>query len=112
MFSKLAFTKQRLAGLALVFMVGLLLAACGDNTQAPATNNPAAVVSTASTGVIVASPAAGNSATTNASSSQQPVKAAVGATAPDFTAKDVNNQPLQLQALRGKAVIINYWAVY
>jgi len=34
----------------------------------------------------------------------------IGATAPDFTLKDVNSRPVSLSTLRGKYVLINFWA--
>jgi cytochrome oxidase Cu insertion factor (SCO1/SenC/PrrC family) len=72
--------------------MGLVLAACGDNTATV----PAQSIATAP-----------------ASAKNQPaVKVAVGSTAPDFTAKDINGQTIQLSSLRGKAVLVNFWSVY
>jgi len=34
----------------------------------------------------------------------------IGATAPDFTENDVNGQPVKLSALRGKYVLVDFWA--
>jgi cytochrome c biogenesis protein CcmG/thiol:disulfide interchange protein DsbE len=32
--------------------------------------------------------------------------------APDFTLRDVNGQPVQLSSLRGKVVLLNFWATW
>jgi len=37
---------------------------------------------------------------------------AVGDTAPDFTLPTLNDEPIQLSQLRGKPVIINFWATW
>jgi len=34
----------------------------------------------------------------------------IGATAPDFTANDTNKQPVSLSGLRGKYVLVDFWA--
>ncbi len=41
-----------------------------------------------------------------------PVKIAVGGSAPNFKVKTISGQELQLSALRGKAVVIDFWGVY
>lgn len=82
-----------LAGLVMLLM-GLVLAACGENTATV----PAQSLATA--------PALAKNP------NQPPVKVAVGSTAPDFTAKDINGQDIKLSALRGKAVLVNFWSVY
>jgi len=35
-----------------------------------------------------------------------------GKTAPDFTLKDLNGRPVQLSSLRGKVVLVNFWATW
>lgn len=37
---------------------------------------------------------------------------AVGQTAPDFTLNDLAGKPVSLDALRGKVVIVNFWATW
>lgn len=37
-------------------------------------------------------------------------KTAIGAVAPDFTMNDPNGKPIQLSSLRGKVVMIDFWA--
>jgi cytochrome oxidase Cu insertion factor (SCO1/SenC/PrrC family) len=76
--------------LPLLTILGLLLAACGDNPI----------------------PVSQSNSNNTAIKTQPPVKAAVGFTAPDFTARMVNGETIQLSQLRGKAVIINFWATY
>ncbi len=79
-------------GLCLVILLGVLgLSACGDTTAAPATT---------------AGPVSGGQAAPLAT------KAAVGSLAPDFNLTAVDGKPLRLSDLRGKAVVLNYWAVY
>src|SRR5690606_27571259 len=34
----------------------------------------------------------------------------IGSTAPDFTVTDINNNTLQLSALKGKYVLLDFWA--
>lgn len=82
----------RWLGLALALMLASLLAGCGSS---PAT--PLAVTTTTA------------SEPTAAPTSS---RIAVGAPAPDFTKQTVDDKPLQISALKGKALIINYWAVY
>src|SRR5918911_433885 len=36
----------------------------------------------------------------------------VGALAPDFTLRDLNDHAIQLSQLRGKAVVVNFWATW
>lgn len=36
----------------------------------------------------------------------------IGKKAPDFTLKDINNRPFNLSSLRGKVVILNFWATW
>jgi peroxiredoxin len=87
--------RNRSVGLLAVLCLVLLLslAACGDNT---ATAVPVGVATTSSA----------DNATT------PPVKVAVGFTAPDFNATTLSGDALQLSHLRGKAVILNFWATY
>jgi peroxiredoxin len=74
----------------------IILAACGDNTAT------AVPTSTSS-----------NIASTDSTTSVTPsVKVAVGFTAPDFSTTTLNGDTLQLSQLRGKAVILNFWATY
>ncbi len=103
--------KKKLSGYGLgclmLLITGLVLAACGDNS-ATAIPVPAATAASATTGANAAS-----TTSTNApAQAQPPVKVAVGFTAPDFTAKDVNGQNIQLSGYRGKAVLINFWSVF
>ena len=35
-----------------------------------------------------------------------------GSLAPDFTLKDLSGQPVQLSSLRGKVVLVNFWATW
>ena len=35
-----------------------------------------------------------------------------GALAPDFTLKDLSGKPVQLSSLRGKVVLVNFWATW
>lgn len=86
---------------ALLLISCLALTACGDN---PTTNNNSTINNTPATNLQA------TSAATN--KNLPPVKVAIGYTAPDFTAKDLNGQPLELNALRGKAVLLNFWATY
>jgi|GEM_PF-1981173 len=78
--------------LSLVAILGLILAACGDMTVPTSQNTT------------------GNSSATT--KTQPPVKVGIGYAAPDFTAKTVEGETIQLSQLRGKAVIINFWATY
>jgi peroxiredoxin len=94
--------KVLLKSLVWILLVGFSLAACGDNTT-----SGSAVVTTVATQSGEITPAA-----IPAVKDQPPVKVAVGFTAPDFTAKDVNGQTLRLSDYRGKAVLINFWADY
>lgn len=80
----------------LVLSVASLLAACGEAT-------PTTTVITAPPGGVTA-PA---TATVAASA-----KIEIGAVAPDFTMKGINGENIQLSALKGKPVIVNFWAVY
>lgn len=82
----------RWLGLALALLLASLLAGCGSSpaTTVPVTNSAIAEPTTAATSQRIA----------------------VGAPAPDFTRQTVDDQPLQISALKGKALIINYWAVY
>jgi len=41
-----------------------------------------------------------------------PTGLAVGRQAPDFTLRDLRNQPIHLKALRGHVVLLNFWATY
>src|SRR5690242_14613119 len=77
------------------FILFLLLSACGE-VATPVPTDPLAAPSTPF-------PTLAN---------QPPVKVAIGNTAPDFSAADLNGQPVQLSAYRGKTVIVNFWAVY
>ena len=84
--------------LSLISLLGL--AACGDQPAGSSLKaNPTALSGNAP-----------QSASSVADS--QPTKAAVGFAAPDFSGPTVLGQPLQLSSLRGKAVILNFWAVY
>src|SRR5919204_2454512 len=49
-----------------------------------------------------------------ASSNDAPLQSApqVGARAPDFTLNNLDQQTVQLSQLRGKAVMINFWATW
>lgn len=38
--------------------------------------------------------------------------AVVGSLAPDFTLKDLNGRPVQLSSLKGKVVLLNFWATW
>lgn len=38
------------------------------------------------------------------------IEGLTGKKAPDFTLKDINNRPFNLSSLRGKVVILNFWA--
>ena len=76
------------------FILFLLLSACGEEAT-PVTASPPVPTTPFPT-----------------LANQPPVKVAVGNTAPDFSAADLNGQPVQLSAYRGKAVIVNFWAVY
>src|SRR5512136_279455 len=41
-----------------------------------------------------------------------PAKAAEGAPAPDFTARDLTGKEVRLADLRGKVVLVNFWATW
>ncbi|HEY5974688.1 MAG TPA: TlpA disulfide reductase family protein [Geobacteraceae bacterium] len=41
-----------------------------------------------------------------------PAKAAEGATAPDFSARDLAGKEVRLTELRGKVVLVNFWATW
>jgi peroxiredoxin len=77
------------------FILFLLLSACGEVATPVPASSPAAPATPFPT-----------------LANQPPVKVAVGGTAPDFSASDLNGQPVQLSAYRGKAVVVNFWAVY
>jgi cytochrome oxidase Cu insertion factor (SCO1/SenC/PrrC family) len=80
----------------LMLSIASLLAACGEAT-------PTTTIITAPPGGVTAPP----TATVAANG-----KIEIGAVAPDFTMKGVNGENIQLSALRGKPVIVNFWAVY
>lgn len=40
------------------------------------------------------------------------IEGLTGKKAPDFTLKDINNRPFNLSSLRGKVVILNFWATW
>lgn len=40
------------------------------------------------------------------------IEGLIGKKAPDFTLKDINNRPFNLSSLRGKVVILNFWATW
>lgn len=40
------------------------------------------------------------------------IEGLIGKKAPDFTLKDINNKPFNLSSLRGKVVILNFWATW
>lgn len=100
--------KFTIFGITLLPLLMLILAACGDNptptisaTQAAqATTQPAAPTS---------NPTAAAPATTAA---QPEVKLQVGFTAPDFSAKTLTGETIQLSQMRGKAVLLDFWATY
>ncbi len=122
--------------LSLLTILGVMLAACGDTTVTTipttttgATTTTVATSTVATAKTIEATTAAstttiavsGTTSTTVATTTavpttsakaQPPVKVAVGFTAPDFTAKTVNGETIQLSQLKGRAVIINFWATY
>ncbi|HVA92252.1 MAG TPA: redoxin domain-containing protein [Chloroflexota bacterium] len=41
-----------------------------------------------------------------------PTGLAIGQPAPDFTQRDLRNQPIHLRALRGHVILLNFWATY
>ena len=86
---------KRLSFGAIVLLTMLSLVACGD-TVAPVAQPTA---STTATPAALASPIVGAG------------KAVIGRAAPEFTATGMDGKPVQLSALRGKAVVVNYWMV-
>lgn len=40
------------------------------------------------------------------------IEGLIGKKAPDFTLRDINNRPFNLSSLRGKVVILNFWATW
>lgn len=40
------------------------------------------------------------------------IEGLIGKKAPDFALKDINNKPFNLSSLRGKVVILNFWATW
>jgi cytochrome oxidase Cu insertion factor (SCO1/SenC/PrrC family) len=72
-----------------------VLTACGDT---------AATIAPVATSQVTAS--------ANSTKEMPPVKVAIGFTAPDFTAQTINGETVQLNLLRGKGVIVNFWSVY
>ena len=43
---------------------------------------------------------------------EKPSQAVEGSTAPDFTLKDLNGKEVRLSDLRGKIVVLNFWATW
>src|SRR5829696_4953288 len=74
-----------------MIMLGAVLAGCGTASPAP-TNQP-------------------NTAATATPASEE-VAVEVGKVAPDFTTKLTNGQTISLKDLRGKVVLINFWATW
>ncbi len=87
-----------------VLVVSLLLVACGEGSSG--------------VGVTAAAPASSSDLSSTATpalpalSPGQTPKAKVGNPAPDFRATAVDGSSVQISALRGKAVLLNYWGVY
>lgn len=106
--------------LLLLLVIGmlLLLVACGQAspTTSGASNNTVSPTGTASLPSPASSPITTTPPATEpsppATVTLPPVRVGVGGTAPEFSATDVNGQPLQLSALRGKVVMLNFWQVY
>ncbi|NWJ96825.1 MAG: redoxin domain-containing protein [Chloroflexi bacterium] len=94
--------KNRLLLWLVCILISLGLVACGSNATSSSDTSP-------TTGAT--SPIQSLVPTTTNLATVLPVRAVVGYTAPDFTVKDVNGQTLQLSSLRGKAILLNFWAV-
>jgi cytochrome oxidase Cu insertion factor (SCO1/SenC/PrrC family) len=88
----------------LITLACLFLAACGQDAQI-VTNSPSNINSTTSSNSVVATP-------TTASVPISQAKPVVSYNSPDFTVQELNGQTLTLSSLRGKVVLINFWAVY
>lgn len=80
---------RHFSGLVVLLLLAAVLAACG---QTPTSQ-----------------PVSSGATNTTASVSN---RVAIGQPAPDFATQTFDGQPLQISALKGKALIINYWAVY
>ncbi|MBC7242337.1 MAG: redoxin domain-containing protein [Anaerolineae bacterium] len=106
-----------------VLLVGLLalgafLSACGTNPPQAAVTIPAPAVSTppptatwvpmpTDTPVPTATPSPAPASPTKLAVAPLP-----GALAPDFVVSDLEGNPIQLSAYRGKRVLLNFWATW
>ncbi len=98
----------------------LWLTACGDssndtlslNQAASATQLPASsTVGTSQTGQVAPTP--GSSRVVATRPPNRPAeKVAVNFSAPEFTLKDLQGQPVKLSDFQGQPVIINFWATW
>lgn len=88
-------------------------------TPAPVTADPTLtatqppVVSTAEPAVVsTVEPTVEIAAATPTPTADLPVAPVPGAQAPDFTLTDLNGDEVSLSALRGQAVLMNFWATW
>lgn len=93
--NKKSLSRSFIYGLTIV-IASWLLVACGETSAPPSVSKPTAANTS-------------QAAQVGSSASARPV---VGGTAPDFKATDINGRSFQLSDLRGKVVVLNYWAVY
>ena len=75
----------------IAIMLGAVLAGCGTASPAP-TNQPGA--------------------TTTPTQASEDIAVEVGKVAPDFTAKLTTGQTMSLKDLRGKVILVNFWATW
>jgi peroxiredoxin len=100
-----------------VLVAGLIMAMVNNQASPPATNTAASSPKTA--------PGSSPNTAARSSPAQQdapkftvtvnpPAATAVaeGAPAPDFTLQDLNGRPVQLSKLRGRVVVVNFWATW
>ena len=101
----MSLTARAIFGTAVV--VSGVLAACADEAPAPVPVVAAAVAS-ATTTAATASSEAGAATTTK--SYRKPLDRGSGNPAPDFELTSLKGEPLVLSAMRGKMVVLNFWA--
>ncbi|MGC8827799.1 MAG: peroxiredoxin family protein [Anaerolineae bacterium] len=115
--------RRRAALLVILLALGALLSACGANPPQPApqpaaVTAPAPAVSTPTptatwvplptdTPVLAAAPSPAPATPTKLAAAPVP-----GALAPDFVVSDLEGNPIQLSAYRGKRVLLNFWATW